>query len=279
MSNCPFKVIDENEHYVFISAELFEIEKLSKEFVNYFFSEENTFAYFKSLECNSVFKPTKANYAYLYNVLAKFYDTDKDNPRNDKIGKIGEYFLSILLLNYFNYDCVYPKLLAITSNNMSVFGIDTLFYSPLADLMMFGEAKLTDTLTDGITQVEDSLNEYEAKLKSEFLFMTSNLPASTSNQKIIDIFKKGNTAISMEEFLKMAGFNMIGVPLFVCHGEETDESEILSKLKGIKLLKAILGFKVKYVCISLPINNKKLFVDSFIKVIKEKAEEYGRLRK
>ncbi len=276
-----FKVLQKSESFVFISVELPNIDKVAEQFVDYFFSESNVFAYFKSLESSCIFAPTKANYAYLYNALSKFYDADRGSeelPRLDKVGKIGEYFLSILLLDYYNFDCIYPKLLTITSNNMSVFGIDTLFYSSKLNLMMFGEAKFTDSLIEGISQLERSLDEYESKLRSEFLFMSTNLPEATSNQRIKDIFEKGNCAISMEDFLKDAGFSAIGIPLFVCHGEEMDETIILEELKTIKIPKKILGFDVVPICISLPVNNKNSFIQNFIKNIKERANYYAKLR-
>ena len=144
---------------------------------------------------------------------------------------------------------------------------------------MFGEAKFTNSLIEGIRQIQDSLGEYENKLNSEFMFMTSVLPSSTNNPLIKQIFERASTSINMREFLNMAGFKIIGIPLFICHGQETSEQDILKQLKKIKHPDTIIGFKVKYICISLPISNKEQFIKEFTETMKERADEYDGFRK
>ena len=48
--------------------------------------------------------------------------------QKDKIGKIGEYIFHVLLTQYFHINCIIPKFRCTTDRNMSVFGIDAIFY-------------------------------------------------------------------------------------------------------------------------------------------------------
>ena len=57
---------------------------------------------------------------------------------------------------------------------MSAFGIDTLFYDDKKSEILFGEAKFSKKLGNGVTLVNRSLKEYEQNIKEEYLLVLSN---------------------------------------------------------------------------------------------------------
>ena len=124
---------------------------------DYVLSEINLLNYANTMSPTE-FTPTLANYKRLYSTLETFlnaemelltFDNVSDEVRDalgkeytfidkngetllqkDKIGKIGEYIFHILLTKYFKVSCIIPKFKCITDRNMSVFGIDALFFDP-----------------------------------------------------------------------------------------------------------------------------------------------------
>lgn len=253
---------------------------------------------------NIKFSPTKINYCTLYNNLSLYF-IDEENievnindfneitkevlldeeellekdsklyVRKDKIGKIGEYIFSSLLRDYFNFDCIIPKLSLTTDPNMNVYGIDTLFYSEKDDLLMFGEAKVSKNLNNGIKLISESLKDYDRQIQQEYKCVLSNSILSKLLSKFPERF--GDIAavcISIEDFIEKAEIKTIGIPLFIAHGEDTNPSEIIEALKNISFGK-VLGITTRLVVISLPIVDKKKFIVYFTKFIKEKLELYN----
>ena len=58
--------------------------------------------------------------------------------QKDKIGKIGEYIFHVLLTHYFKVSCIIPKFRCTTDRNMSVFGIDALFFDKKRNVPLSG---------------------------------------------------------------------------------------------------------------------------------------------
>ena len=52
---------------------------------------------------------------------------------------------------------------------MSAFGIDTLFYDDEKSEILFGEAKFSKKLKNGVSLVNRSLKDYEQNIKEEYL--------------------------------------------------------------------------------------------------------------
>jgi len=94
-------------------------------------------------------------------------ETEEENSkifaRKDKFGKIGEYIFCNILSNYYNFNCIIPKVHYITDNNMNVYGIDALFYSEQDNLLLFGESKFCKNLGNGISLINESLKNYQLK--------------------------------------------------------------------------------------------------------------------
>lgn len=274
-----FKIEIEEEKFIFLSAFIEDVVKTADDFFNFFFDEKRIFQYFKCLEENCVFEPTKKNYASLYLNLGYFFDSSSEITE-EKAGKTGEYFLSILLLEFFKYDCVLPKLIYISDQKMPIYGIDTLFYSKKLDLLLFGEAKFTKDISSGITLINKSLDEYENQFNDEHRFIVNN--GGFSKSKNPDLRKFGEAseeAIDFKSFVSKSGITEIGIPLFICHGEEVDKTSIIKNLLSIKKKSTILGLKVKYLIISLPVKQKYEFLKEIKKRLIEKQAKYGRLSK
>ena len=274
-----FNIEVNEDNYIFISCNIDDPEKLADSFFKYFFKEENIFKYFKCLDDNLIFTPTKANYVALYQNLSYFYDSN-DEISNDKAGKTGEYFLSILLLDYYKYDCIIPKLIHISDQKMPIYGIDTLFYSSTLDLIMYGESKFTSDIKTGISLIEKSLAEYDKQFEDEYRFIVKNKGFSLSkNPKLAKFGDVADEALNFKKFIVDAGITQLGVPLFICHGTEIDKKIIMNELEKIDKPATISGLVIKYVVISLPIKDKVVFLDTLKKNIISKQKEYEELCK
>lgn len=274
-----FKIEVEEEKIIFLSYNVNDVKQIVDDCVNYFFNEESLFSYFKALEENDTFAPSSENYVSLFRYLEYFVDEDVVGVRNDKIGKLGEYFLSVLLLDFLKADCIIPKLIYITDNNMPIYGIDTLFYSSEMDLMMFGESKFTNDINSGISLLNASLSEYDKQFDDEYRLIVNNNAFAKSKNKFIRGFAgPSSSAISFKDFINKANIKTLGVPLFVCHGKEIDKHEIFEAFNSrLHTRDVISGMGIKYIVISLPINDKAQFVSLLKEKIIEKKKSYGRL--
>lgn len=298
-NNSAFKYINFNDNDSFYNA-LFD----------YFFDEKKLIEYCANKK-KLKFNPTSQNFAMFYKFLKKFIDSEniekdiddideelfkiineeytlvipesnsnqqKLRVKLDKIGKIGEYIFSCILSNYYNYDCILPKLHLITNYNMSVFGIDTLFYREIDDLLLFGESKISYTLDNGINLINKSLKDYEKLISDEFEIVLCNPLYKDKLNKFNEIFSdRADSCISIVEFIEKAKIQKIGIPIFIAHGRTTCEREILQGLSSIKIPN-ILGITPVLIAISLPIINKDKFIFTFTEMIRKKMEYYDNQR-
>lgn len=270
---------------------------------DYFFSETNLLRYAENIS-SLEFQPSRKNYVTLYKWMRRFIDEknlikssdkldeylsslfiqdgyliDENHEMGvylDKIGKIGEYFLHCLLSSYFKFDCIIPKAHFQTDFNMSVFGIDVIFYSCEKDLLLFGESKISRNIENGINLINQSLKGYKKQLEDEFILVLSNrLVSNTENIFSKKFGDKVDECISFEQFIIEANIKHIGIPIFIAHGKELSQDEIFEKLKRIKK-ESFFGIQTEYYLITLPLIDKDIFIKEFTKYIKEKEEDYER---
>ena len=275
-----------------------------KGFARYFLDESRLLRYAEN-KTNLKFTPERRNYVTLFKHLSYYIDsynqerlpeeieeevlrilTDeyqlsdsgdgKLQVRLDKIGKLGEYIFCNLLSEYFGFNCIIPKVHLTTDFNMSVFGIDALFYSSENDMILFGESKLSKSLQNGIGLINKSLKTYEQQIKDEFVLILSN--RFLKNHMGIFGDKYANEielSLNMEEFIKAANVKRIGIPLFIAHGTDTNVDKILEQLKSVKQ-STFLGLETQYIIISLPIVDKSKLVSVFTQEIAERRAFYER---
>lgn len=292
-----FNVIQEGDNYSFVHVKIAE-ENFYNILFNYFFSEDKMLGYIENKESVN-FLPTKKNYVKLYKNLKKFIDSENldfeeerfyeelkkyiliDNEdkesllkfRKDKFGKIGEYIFSIILIKYFNMTSIIPKLTMVTDPNMSVFGIDALFYNKDDKFLLFGESKFYNDLDDGINALKKSLHSYEKQIEDEYLLVLSN--TDNYNMPIIreNYISSIEECYTFKEFIEKEKIKNIGIPLFVLHGGKVDIDKILNSLNKIDK-KVFFDLNTIYYCISLPIINKETFKIKFLEFIYERVKKY-----
>lgn len=160
-----------DDNYSMIHIEIKDNEEFYKSLFECFFTEDKLIKYAEN-KFNLKFSPTKINFTILYKhlkiyiddfnedkykvdaiqeemikILNEEYTIEEKNGklkvRIDKIGKIGEYIFTCILNEYFKFQCILPKVHLQTSYNMSIYGIDTLFYSKDKEMLLFGESKVT----------------------------------------------------------------------------------------------------------------------------------------
>lgn len=277
---------------------------------DYFFDEQKLIEYCENKK-KIKFNPTSQNFVMFYKFLKKFIDSEniekdiddideelfkimneeytlvipdpntseqKLRVKLDKMGKVGEYIFSCILSNYYNYDCILPKLHLITNYNMSVFGIDTLFYREIDDLLLFGESKISYTLDNGIHLINKSLKDYEKLISDEFEIVLCNPLYKDKLNKFNEIFSDiADSCISIKEFIEKAKIQKIGIPIFIAHGTTICEKDILQALSSIKVPN-ILGITPVLMAISLPIINKNKFIFTFTEMVRKKMEYYDNQR-
>ncbi len=292
-----FIVYEEKNKYTLVHLYI-EEENFYELLFKYFFSEERLLKYVENKETIH-FTPTKRNYSKLFKNLKKFIDSeniefdqskfyaelekyinidelDEESIlkfRKDKIGKIGEYIFSIILLEYFNMTCIIPKLTMTTDPNMSVFGIDALFYNKNNNMLLFGESKFYSNLYDGISALQRSLLSYEKQIEDEYFLVLSN----TDNYKMPIIennyLQSVEECFTFKEFIEHENINSIGVPLFVMHGGKIEIDKILKEFDKIDQ-KSLFNLNTIYFCISLPIIDKDRFQSEFLKYTYERIKAY-----
>lgn len=193
------------------------------------------------------------------------------------VGRLGEYFLHVFLSEYFQLDCVVPKIDMTTDPNMSVFGIDSLFFSAKESMIYFGEAKFSKALTSGVSLLRESLNSYEKQIGDEFklIFSARHIKRHPEFERLFG--EAVNESCTFEEFSRRSGLTSICVPMFVAHGDESAVEPILTKLAGLPC-KQLFGLQTAYWGISLPVISKQKLVDAMMALIQEKMTslEYAR---
>ncbi|WP_324648163.1 Hachiman antiphage defense system protein HamA, partial [Bacillus pacificus] len=194
--------------------------------------------------------------------------------RLDKMGKIGEYLFCCLLADFFEFDCILPKVHLQTDPNMNVYGIDTLFYSEKEHLLLFGESKMSLKLDNGLNLIKKSLKEYEKQVSDEFDIVLSNRFYKNMLYRFNDIYGDvTEISIDIMDFIKKANIKQIGVPIFIAHGTELKVEEILLKLEKVNKVK-LFNLDTKYYSISLPIVDKNKLVATFTKKIRDRGDYY-----
>ena len=293
--------------YSLYHIEIEDSEAFYKKLFDYFFDEDRLLQYAEN-NFHLKFEKSTVDYTKLYKNLRYFIDekflfenfdnTDFDETiekilkeeyiienngnknfiKIDKFGKVGEYIFSCILSNYFKFDCIIPKIKLTTNYNMSVFGIDTLFYSSENNMLLFGEAKVSKSIQNGIELIKKSLNNYEYQINNEFLLTLSNRTINC-NTKFLERFEQHiDTCITFEEFKNCAQLKTIGVPIFIAHDHENNPPEYyINELKQIPKNK-FCGLNTQYYSISLPIVNKDKMMAIFTSQMKKKEDIYKNAR-
>lgn len=299
-----FVVVNIEDKFSFVHVRIEDSEEFYQELFDFFFTEEKLLHYAEN-KFNLKFEPSTENYTTLFKHLKIYIDdyieeeldlesiheevlkiineeyatSAKDSKlkvRLDKIGKIGEFIFTCILNEYFKFDCIIPKILLATSYNMSIYGIDVLFYSKEQNMILYGESKVSKSLSNGVSLVNESLKEYEKRLNQEYdLILSSRIhPLNFVNEIYGEYI---STSLTFEEFIEKANIKRIGIPIFIAHGKEYSQVEILNLLKNIKK-KSFLGLDTIYYLISLPILNKEKMVAVFTENIQKRKEFYSNAR-
>lgn len=300
-----FTVYEEDKNHVFIHINLQDNEMFYVNLFDYFFTEEKLLKYCENKK-NIQFVPSRKAYTILYRHLRNYidekneminlpvlsdeierileaenlitYENGKKIARADKIGKIGEYVFNCILSEYFNFDCIIPKVHLQTDYNMSVFGIDSLFYSSQKSMLMFGESKFSMSLDNGIGLIKKSLENYEKQISDEYELVLSNRFYGEQLNVFSGLYGEyTETCVNIQEFIKEAKIETIGIPLFIAHGTETDSVAIIQGLKKIPRSN-LLGLDTIYYFISLPVVDKYKAVALFTKKIRETEDRYNAAR-
>lgn len=296
-----FQVYSVDDSYSFFHIEIKDDIIFYEKLFEYFFSEDKLINYCEHTS-NIKFTPSVKHFAILYRHLKTYIDdfnlikdiSDLDEllisileeeftleekggkklVRLDKMGKIGEYLFCCLLSDFFNFDCIIPKVHLQTDYNMSVYGIDALYYSERDNLLLFGESKVSIKLDNGVNLIKKSLVEYEKQISDEFEIVLCNRLYKDKLFKFNKVFGDiAEVSIGIEQFIKKASIKHIGVPIFIAHGTEVQAIDILKKLRRQERPQ-FFGLETKYYIISLPIVNKSKFIATFTKKIKEKEDYY-----
>ncbi|HFR3707223.1 TPA: Hachiman antiphage defense system protein HamA, partial [Streptococcus suis] len=210
-------------------------------------------------------------------ILSEEYEClkDSDDKFLIKQDKIGEYIFHLILTRYFGYRCIIPKFRVTTDRNMSAFGIDTLFFDDEKNEILFGEAKFSKKLKNGVSLVNRSLKDYEQNIKEEYLLVLSNENFNLNSSFLNKYKEKIEICRTFEDFIKESNINSIVIPIFIAHGDGNKEKieKFLDRLNSINSNK-MLGLETKYLLISLPVIDKEKFVDFAIRMAVNKAYEY-----
>lgn len=297
-----FEVYSLGDNHSALHIAIADTTSFYQKMFDYFFEETRFLQYIEN-KTSLTFTPSVENYASLYKrlslfvddenicrmseeieeeivkILADEYTLEDDSTGNikvrlDKMGKIGEYLFCNLLSDYFGYSCVIPKANFTTDRNMSVFGIDAVFYCPKTKMLLFGESKMSNSLKNGVALINKSLSTYQQQVDEEFLLVLSQRWLHDKMGAFADDFAElANKSISMSDFISKAGITTIGIPVFIAHGTETNVDTILQKISSVKKIK-LYELDTKIISISLPIINKSKLVATFTQKIKERRDHY-----
>ena len=272
---------------------------------DYLLSEYNLLNYANTLT-PIAFAPTPAIYKKLYSTLSTFLNSElelltfddvstevrtalgeeyhfidvngKTLLQKDKIGKIGEYALHLLLTNYYKVHCIIPKFRCTTDRNMSVFGIDALFFDPEQRTIYFGESKVCGGIDNAITLVNRSFDDYENQIAEEYKLVLSNDEAFNLSQEFKDAFQQHTeVCISFQDFIKAASISKICVPAFLAHGNSKGAhtpNEFLHKMNSKLHQNQFFNLDTEYVFISLPIIDKAEMMNVIMQKVVKKNNDY-----
>ena len=297
-----FEVYSCNECNAFIHINITNDDIFYSKMFEYFFDENRLLRYIEN-KASISFKPTIANYAALFKKLRIFIDkeNDIDYPQNidleisnilndehtiikengvkkirlDKMGKIGEYIFSNILSEYFGYQCIIPKLNMLTDYNMSIFGIDTLFYSHENKMLLLGESKVSKNIKNGTALINKSLSSYQSQVDDEFeLVLSQRWLKDKMGYFNEDFGDKVEVSINMADFIKKASVEKICIPIFIAHGGNESVKEIFEKLSKIQKIK-LYDIETIYITISLPLIDKDKFMNAFTASIAQRRDFYA----
>ncbi|OGO89327.1 MAG: hypothetical protein A2Y24_04185 [Clostridiales bacterium GWE2_32_10] len=304
LSKTPeFEVYRRDDKCSFLYIGISDTEKFYNGLFDYFFNDTKILRYVENIS-SVTFEPSTSNYVALYKHLALYIDKrnleieksklngeiikilqdeysledvgdGKLRVNLEKVGRVGEFMFSCILWDYLKFDCIIPKVHLTTNYNMSIFGIDTLFYSSIDDMILFGESKLSKSLKNGVSLAKESLKEYENQIYNEYDLILSNRILRTCLNKFNEIYgETTEKSVNIIEFIEKASIKKIGIPVFISHGEEIDVELIMKELDKVGRNK-LFGIETVYYLISFPIINKSKMLAIFTKRIAEKREEYG----
>lgn len=272
---------------------------------DYILSETNLLNYANALTPIN-FVPTNAIYKKLYSTLGTFLNselecltfnevsgdvfdilrqeyqfTNKNGEtliQKDKIGKIGEYTLHLLLTNYYKLHCIIPKFRCTTDRNMCVFGIDALYYDPSKHMILFGESKVCNNIDNAITLINQSFEIYEEQISEEYKLILSNNEVFNLSDEFREVFQKHtDICISFKQFIQSAKIKRIGIPAFLAHGNgnKNNSAEFFLRKMNSKLKRnQYFDLDTEYIFISLPIIDKAKMLDIIMRKVVEKNNEY-----
>lgn len=300
LNNFSFlKVVEETDNYIYFAPSIKNPEDFASNVFDYLFTDELLFKHFGYL-CKMPFNPSDSNFLILYQNLKKFIDLElseefnekvsddiqavldyektyfeKGKIKKDKIGKIGELLLNIILENAFGFDVISDKFKLISSYNMSVYGIDTIHYSQKNKAILFGESKLTSNLKNGIVLIKESLKIYEKRILQEIGLRFAydqipilNIPTDEFETAVKSYYK-------VEDFIRLSGTKELWIPLFIAHGKDSNFKSILLELQSIPRT-SILGMDTKYIVISMPLIDAEIFVKTITDKILWKSDALER---
>lgn len=271
----------------------------------YILNESNLLNYANNLTTIE-FEPTPRIYKKLYDTLGSFLNSElelltfdnvtgevldilgqeyrfiDDNGetllQKDKIGKIGEYVLHLLLTTYYNVHCIIPKFRCTTNRNMSIFGIDALFFNPDQRMIYFGESKVCKSIENAITLVNRSFKDYEHQISEEYRLVLSNEDGFRLSHEFEDLFKEyTEVCFSFDEFIEAAAIEKICVPAFLAHGNSSDINtpESFLEIMNQRLKrKQLFGLETEYVFISLPLIDKDEMMNILMQKVVKKSNDY-----
>ena len=301
-----FSVYKDKDGYVFIHMNIGDEDEFYINMFEYFFEESKILSYVENIK-SLKFQPSKRAYTILYRELKKYIDGEnlevaipeldsvvrnileeegvitfsdgRPIARKDKIGKIGEYIFSILLSEYFKFDCIIPKVHLQTDYNMNVYGIDTVFYSEIDDMLLFGESKFSMNLYNGIKLIKESLKDYKKQILDDYELVLCNRLYGGKLKCFADKYGEyTEVCVDFEEFISEAGVCKIGIPIFIAHGMDLDESTILKRINRIPK-DNLFGLETIYYFISLPVIDKAKMIAIFTREIEKREKKYASLRK
>lgn len=250
-----------NKTNIYFNSEHQDFVKLYKK-INDFIDEENL-----SIDINDL-KKELSNYID----WEEYDDEELLTLRRDKVGKIGEYIFHNILKDFFNSLCIIPKLNLVTNRNMSVYGIDIIFYNPMDNTLMFGESKVSKSLDNGIKMVNDSLKNYEHQIFEEYRAILSSEVLNISNLPT-ELHCYIDKCIDFKRFIEESHIDTITIPIFVMHGKDYQIEDIFKKMDKLKKT-TVLDLKINYIIISLPIIDKNKFQSCLIEFLRERCDYY-----
>lgn len=302
-----FTVYEYNNAHSFVYADFHDEEGLIKGLAGYLFQEDNLLNYANSIT-TTPFIASKKIYKKLYNMIGSFlndeleafsFDNESKQIYNilkeeykmfdnngkilvqkDKIGKIGEYIFHLILSKYFKVSCILPKFKCITDRNMSVFGIDALFFDSSNKIIFFGESKVCKNIENAIQLVNRSLSDYEKQIAEEYRLVLSNNEIYNLSPEFKEVFQEHTEiCITFQEFIKQTNIKRICVPIFIAHGKSKNSDTIAEYLeKMINKINSLSYFDIEtfYIFISLPIINKDKAIEEIMREVVKKSNEFKR---